>query len=136
MKPTKAMMKANKVATLNRYGFSNREALDLFTIESRLHKWHERECNGEVDRDEKTGKVYGVIQCLRRGTVRTRLPIRDMETFVIRKLDGIMATRPHLTYYIQSDPRGAALYIIEKEKLDPALSIDCQYNRGICVYNR
>jgi hypothetical protein len=59
-----------------------------------------------------------------------------METFVLRKLDGIMSAHPALTYYIQSDPRGAALYIIEKEKLDPALSIDCQYSRGYCVYNR
>ena len=136
MKPTKVMITANKIATLNRYGFNTAEAFDLFKIERRLHRWHERECNGEIDRDEETGKVYGVFECHRRGPTRTRLPIPDLETAALRKLDLIMSTRPHLVSFVQTDPRGAALYIIEKERLDPTISIDCQYNRGYCVYNR
>jgi hypothetical protein len=136
MKPTKAMITANKVATLNRYGFNTAESFELFAIERRLNSWFTRECNGEIDRDEKSNKVYGVFECHRRGPTRTRLPIRDLETAALRKLDAIMATRPHLVSYVQTDPRGAALYIIEKERLTPTLSIDCQYSRGYCVYNR
>ena len=131
MKPTKAIILANKLNTLARLGFSTAEAFDLFKIERRLNLFYTNECNGEIERDEKTGKVY------RFGFDRTKRYLsRDIETPALRKLNAIMATRPHLTAYVQPDPRGAALYIIEKERLDPTLSIDCQYNRGLCVYNR
>lgn len=139
MKPktNKTLKLFNKVSALNRLGFSNGEALDLFKIERTLHRWHERECNGEIDRDEKTGKVYGVFECHRRGPTRTRLPIRDLETAALRKLDRIMANHPYLIPYVQTDPRGVALYILEKSILPPYRDkTDINYLNGLAVYNR
>ena len=85
MKPS-ALRTAHLMQTLNRLGFTIEESLDLFKIERTLHRWHERECNGEIDQDEKTVKVYGVFLCHRRGTTRTKLPIRDLESSTLRKL--------------------------------------------------
>jgi hypothetical protein len=139
MKPAnnKTLKLFNKVAALNRLGFSNGEALDLFKIERTLHRWHERECNGEIDRDETTGKVYGVFECHRRGPTRTRLPIRDLETAAFRKLDLIMTSKPALLSYVQTDPRGVALYILEKSALPPyRCKTDINYSNGLAVYNR
>ena len=107
MKP-KAIRTARLMQTLNRLGFTIEESLDLFKIERTLHRWHERECNGEIDRDEITGKVYGVFECHRRGPTRTRLPIRDLETAALRKFAVIMTSHPLLKSYVQTDPRGAA----------------------------
>lgn len=135
MKP-KAIRTARLMQTLNRLGFTIEESLDLFKIERNLHRWHERECNGEIDRDETTGKVYGVFECHRRGPTRTRLPIRDLETAALRKLAGIMASKPALISYVQTDPRGAALYICEAKDIKPGHSIDECYSNGLCVYNR
>lgn len=136
MKPTKAIRTARLMQTLNRLGFTIEESLDLFKIERTLHRWHERECNGEIDRDEKTGKVYSVFECHRRGPIRTRFPIRDMETAALRKLAGIMASKPALLSYVQTDPRGVALYILEPKHIIPGYTIDSCYSNGICVYNR
>lgn len=136
MKPTKAIRTARLMQTLNRLGFTIEESLGLFKIERTLHRWHERECNGEIDRDEKTNKVYGVFECHRRGHTRTSLPIRDMETAALRKLARIMESKPALLSYVQTDPRGAALYILESKKIKSGCTIDECYSNGICVYNR
>ena len=39
-----------------------------------------------------------------------------------------------LTFYIQSDPRGAALYIIRPGDVPEGADVASCYNRGICVY--
>lgn len=136
MKPT-ALHTARIMQTLNRLGFSIEESLELFKVERTLHRWHERECNGEINRDETTGKVYGIFECHRRGLTRTRLPIRDLKTAAVRKLSGIMASKPSLLSYVQPDPRGAALYICEKERMPNfKYSIESYYSCGLAVYNR
>lgn len=137
MKPTKALQLAHKVQALNRLGFTTAESFDLFKIERTLHRWHERECNGEIDRNENTGKVYGVFECHRRGPTRTRLPIRDLEAAALRKLAVIMANKPSLLSYVQTDPRGVALYICEKERMPKfKYSLEAYYSNGLAVYNR
>lgn len=136
MKPN-ALRTAYLMQTLNRLGFTIEESLDLFKIERTLHRWHERECNGEIDRDQKTGKVYGVYLCHRRGNhIRTKLPLRDLESSTLRKLAGIMKNHPGLTSYVQGDPRGAALYILEAKDLQVGKDIGSYYSKGLCVYNR
>ncbi len=42
---------------------------------------------------------------------RGKYRIADRETAAIKRLDAIMLGKGHLWYYIQSDPRGCALYI-------------------------
>lgn len=44
------------------------------------------------------------------------------------KLAGI------LSYYLQTDPRGAVLYIIRPGDVPEGKDVDGYYNRGICVY--
>lgn len=39
-----------------------------------------------------------------------------------------------LSYYIQSDPRGASLYIIRPGDVPEGASVGGYYSRGICVY--
>ena len=39
-----------------------------------------------------------------------------------------------MSAYIQTDPRGAALYIIRPGDVPPGSSVDSCYSRGICVY--
>jgi hypothetical protein len=138
MKQTKAQKLQLKLKTLENLGFTSAESFELFAIERRLNSWFTRECNGEIYRDEKTNKPYKLIDCLRRGTVRDRFPIRDLETAALKKLEQIMSPhRPSLFYYVQPDPRGVCLYIIEKAKCPPyPFSLDAYYDRGVSIYNR
>src|SRR5574341_979657 len=74
-----------------------------------LQHWFERECgtdNGCIERNEKTGKPFWRL------ANGARFPIRDLETGARKRLARIMAKYPTLTPYIQSDCRGAALYIL------------------------
>lgn len=140
MKP-KAMHTAHLMQKLNRLGFTIEESLELFKIERTLHRWHERDANGEIYRDEKTGKVYGVFECHRRGPTRTRLPIKNMEKLALKKLEAIetaVARLPHpkLYFYVQGDPRGVALYICEAKNIKTGCTIDQCYTNGFGVYNR
>jgi hypothetical protein len=120
-------------------GFMATECDALRRISMTLHRWHERECGtdgGCIERDD-SGRAYWLSSF---GGLRT--PIRDMESGALRRLADIVGARnarrcamaPVLTYYVQTDPRGAALYILRPgdvpEGADPA---SC-YSRGICVH--
>jgi hypothetical protein len=69
-----------------------------------LSRWAEAECNGDVERDETTGKTY-------RAREGERLwACRDMESGAIRTLDRIMKAAG-LHWYHQTDPRGLSVYV-------------------------
>lgn len=91
--------------------FADQNALRL--IEKTLHRWGERECNGEVERDEETGKVFAVYGHDGPGPVR-RYPTADKEKGALVRLARIMKKYPRLWYYHQGDPRGCALYVGRK----------------------
>lgn len=129
-------------------GFTPGEAESLRRISMTLHKWHEKECgmdNGCIERDEETGKAYW----LNSHTMR-RYPVRDMEKGALKRLAYILAARnarqqwanddgrivwPHsVSSYVQTDPRGAALYIIRPGDVPEGSSVESCYSRGICVY--
>jgi hypothetical protein len=69
-------------------------------------------------------------------TTRTR--IADKETGARKRLAKMMEKYPDLAYYIQTDPRGCALYILSKEDREYAAThgyaLDQIYNRGVAVY--
>lgn len=130
--------------TLRSLGFTHEEAEALRRISVRLHHWHEQECgtdNGCIERDEDTGKCYWVNSHSGR-----RFPVRDLETGARKRLAAIIAARnvrpttnPDLrpgdfAYYVQSDPRGAALYILRPGDVPKGGSAHSYYTRGICVY--
>jgi hypothetical protein len=118
-------------------GFMATEADALRRISMTLRRWHERECGtdgGCIERDD-SGRAYWLSSFSGR-----RTPIRDMESGALNRLSRIIAARnartqgSALSHYVQTDPRGAALYILRPgdvpEGADPA---SC-YSRGVCVH--
>ena len=120
------------IAPLIRAGIAHNDARALRRIAMTLHRWHELECgdaSGCIDRDEKTSKAYWCSAYSMR-----RSPIADRETGALKRLARIMKTYPVLSFYVQSDPRGAALYILRPSDVPASQSADAYYTRGICVY--
>ena len=126
--------------TLLSLGFSRDEAAQLRRISMTLRRWHELECgtdNGCVERDETTGKVYWL-----NSMTMKRSPIADRETGARKRLAKIIASVNvsragkvgRLSAYIQTDPRGAALYIIRPGDVPEGADVSAYYNRGVCVY--
>jgi hypothetical protein len=134
---TEYKRQAHQAETLARLGFTEEEATALRRISMTLHRWHELECgtdNGCVERDEETGKTYW-----RNSMTGKRRPFPDRETGAIRRLSAIIEARnsrsaDSLAYYVQGDPRGAALYILRPGDVPKGQDVDAYYNRGICVY--
>jgi hypothetical protein len=133
---------------LRSLGFTPEEAEQLRRISMTLHRWHERECgdgNGCIERDETTGKAYW----LNSHTMK-RSAVADREKGALKRLAAILGQRNgrpavvngrlnaapagKLTAYIQTDPRGAALYIIRPSDVPAGADVSAHYNRGICVY--
>ena len=80
-----------------------------------LHRWREGECgdgNGyaswAIERDQTTGIPYRVTYPHTGATRRRRIP--DREKGALRRIADVCA-RNGLTYYVQTDPRGAPLYV-------------------------
>lgn len=125
------------IERLKRLNISEMDAWYLRRIAMTLHRWYERECNGEVERDEKTGKTYRVYQAPAFGDYkvsRERCP--DLETGALKRLESIMASYPLLAYYLQGDPRGAPLYIYERGQLRTGIDIDsCYSSIGMVVHS-
>ena len=125
---------------VQRRGLSLDDALAVRRISMTLHRWYELECgdgNGYIERDETTGKPY-YVNCNSRyfgaNDPRARWPIPDREKGAIRRLDKIMDRYPELAYYLQTDPRGASVYLYRPEDLD-GRDVDCCYSSvGTAVY--
>lgn len=143
--------------TLMGLGFTREESEKLRRISMTLHRWHELECGtdgGCIERDEITQRPYWYSAHSDR-----RYPIADRETGARKRLDAIIAARNariaddhsadaelniHATCraklagivstYIQTDPRGAALYIIRPGDVPEGCDVNGYYSRGICVY--
>lgn len=125
---------------LRSLGFTSEEADQLRRISMALHRWHELECgtdNGCVERDETTGKPYWL-----NSYTMKRSPMADREAGALKRLKAILArvnvqragkVGP-LSSYIQTDPRGTALYILRPGDVPNGENADSYYNRGICVY--
>ena len=131
--------------TLIDLGFTREEAEQLRRISIRLHTWYEQECgdgNGAIERDEESDKPYWL-----NATTGRRYPIRDMERGAKRRLQAIMEARnrraedktgiiygDYLRVYLQTDPRGAALYLIRPGDVPDGAAVQSYYTRGICIY--
>jgi len=157
MNKQEAARQAHQTDALQSLGFTQNEAAKLRRISMTLRRWHELECGidgGCVERDETTGKAMW------RSSYSGKLfPIQDRETGARKRLAAIIAARDgridnprskdaeqyiHATCramlagkvasYIQTDPRGAALYIIRPGDIPEGQTVDSCYSRGICVY--
>jgi len=129
----KDAMRINEQANqLAKVGFSWDEAEKLRLISKTLHSWCERECNGDIERDGISDKPYHFYEVqTRSGWQRKGYPVPDRETGALNRLKAILALHPGWDYYYQTDPRGAALYLV------PAGSKNvesCYSSIGICIY--
>ena len=136
-------MNRDTIEMLNRVqrrGLSLDDALAVRRIAMTLTRWYELECgdgNGYIERGETTGKPY-YVNCNSRylspNDPRARHVIADRERGAIRRLDKIMARYPSLRYYLQTDPRGASLYLYDPAQLN-GRDVDCCYSSvGTAVY--
>lgn len=123
-------------ASLCGLGFTIDEVEKLRKISNTLRRWFERECGtdaGAIERDEETGKPFF------RNDKGRRWPVPDLESGAEKRLAAIMAGRNGreavpLATYIQTDPRGAALYILRPGDVPEGKDASGYYSRGICVY--
>ena len=145
MTKTEAQRRARLDSYLLNLGFTDSEVASLRRINSTLQRWHELECgseSGAIERDEATGKPYWVSYTRRylgANDARMRSPIADREAGALRRLARIIKARNARTdapvsTYIQTDPRGAALYILRPGDIPEGTSVESCYTRGVCVF--
>ena len=133
---------------LDRLGISYDDANALRRISLTLRRWFELECGDGndygswgIERDEETDVPYMVHHHYRHGDGKdtvSRHKIADREKGARTRLSKIMERYPSLIAYIQTDPRGCALYLVKQAELidnsGTTLPIDCYYSRGLAVY--
>ena len=117
-------------------GFTFAECETLRKASMILSRWGERECNGEIERDETTGKLFHFYDVqTRSGWQRKGYPVPDRETGAKKRIQAIINVHPGFDWYYQTDPRGAAVYIYRHEDVTPGVSVECSYSSiGIAVY--
>jgi len=138
------------------HGLTRDEVDTLLRCQRTLHTWAEHECNGDIERDETTGKTYRVYgQDIPDATIR-RFRTPDRETGALKRIAAILAphaptqytadtcpgrpcgadcdhSSPGLTFYHQTDPRGCALYILRPGDVPAGSTVAACYSRGIAV---
>jgi hypothetical protein len=100
-------------------GLSSDEVSQLVRINSTLNTWLEHECNGDIERDDDTGKCYWVRKDPVQASAtrlaysiynRSRTP--DRETGALKRAQMI-ADWHELGFYYQSDCRGVQVHIYD-----------------------
>lgn len=132
MNKTERLRLAAQESTLIKLGFASDEISALRRISNALRRWYELECGtdrGHIERDAETGRPYW--GCPYSGR---RTPVPDRETGALRRLARIMQNHAPLTYYIQTDPRGASLYILRPGDVPDGYQAETCYPHGIVIY--
>jgi hypothetical protein len=124
-------------------GIQYEHAVELRRISMTLHRWHELECGdgndyaswslvrgkkqgGTFEYDEDNGKPYVEVHS-RSSNKPTYNVTPDRERGALRRLAAIMKNYPTLSAYVQTDPRGCALYVGEG-------LTDSNYSQGVAIY--
>lgn len=122
-------------------GFTTGEVDALLKIERTLGNWAIAECNGEIQRDEETGKPYRHWETVRHTfpdgkrvstTVPRKTMIADRETPALARAKALIESKG-LRFYNQGDPRGCSVYIVRPEDVPEGKDIGAYYSRGIAV---
>jgi hypothetical protein len=150
MTKREAIRQTHQENVLLELGFTREEAEGLRRISVRLQHWYEKECginNGCIERDDETGRPFW-----RNSISGRRYPVADLERGAERRLKAIIDARNHrarvenatgdvlgptttnLHSYLQTDPRGSALYILRPCDVPAGADASSYYSRGICVY--
>jgi hypothetical protein len=99
-----------------RYGISHEDWITLCDAENTLSRWAERECNGEVQRDEPSDR-WPLGRPRRMLLDRWESPtipgpyISDHAAAAMRRAKSVLVGKPDLMIYWQTDPRGAQIYL-------------------------
>jgi hypothetical protein len=129
---------ARDMAALAPFGMTAALLAQAYTLERALHRWHEFECgteNGGVDYGDdnpETARYCGWYNA-RTGT---RSRIRNQWPELMKRLARLRAALPALVFYVQGDPRGAALYALRPGDCLPGVAVDSCYSRGVCLARR
>lgn len=135
----------NMLDQLRSTGISLEDAMSLRRISMTLRRWYELECGDgnnygpwAIERDENgEGPPFLVHHHFAHGQGKdsvTRTIIADREAGALKRLAKIMARYPALSTYIQTDPRGASLYILRPGDVPEGKDADAYYSRGLAVY--
>ena len=118
----------NKEFAIQKLGLSAYRWNQLRRAEMALHSWAEKECNGEIQREDESGRPrlyyrsrYGVFT--ERGGF-----IVDSEAHYLKEAKR-HAKAAGLKIYHQGDCRGCSLYLYKQSDLDQALARDEIYRR-------
>ena len=147
MTKREAMRQTHQENALLGLGFTREEADALRRISMTLRRWHELECGtdgGCIERDEHDRPFW------RSSHSNAVQHVADREKGALKRLAKIMLARTNrlladsvekmnahgglLASYIQTDPRGAALYILRPGDVPAGADAGAYYSRGICVY--
>lgn len=143
---TTAKERQDVIERLLRIGVSYEDANALRRISMTLQRWYELECGDSnaygawaIERDEVTEVPYMVRHHYSHtpGTKdrMTRTRIADKEKGALKRLQAIAAKyKRKYVPYVQTDPRGAALFMVAKKDIPKGGSIDSYYSRGVAVY--
>lgn len=122
-------------------GLTRDDAIAVRRISMALRRWYEAECGDcndhrstAIERDDVTGKPFRVIHSYRRDgrpDVVTRYAVADREAGAKRRLAAIMARYPGLSYYLQHDPRGCAVWLLRPGDVPAGAHLESYYTRGI-----
>jgi hypothetical protein len=120
---------ANQILPL---GVSADDFRALRRISMTLRGWYVHECNGAIQRDGVRGDGVPFWHSTWDGRRLYRAP--DRERGALKRLETIMARYPALAHYVQGDPRGCALHLIPRDKIE-GRDLDAIYSsRGYPVY--
>lgn len=140
----------SQISRLQQEGISLDDALALRRISMTLQRWFELECgdsnnyaswaivrgrkeNGSFVHDDD-GKPF-IESHSHQGPAKVNYhAIDDRETGARKRLAKIMSRYPDLQAYVQTDPRGAALYILRNSDIPAGSDVSSIYNRGIAVF--
>jgi hypothetical protein len=137
---------------LKNHGITQDEVDTLLRCQRVLHTWAEHECNGDIERDEVTGKCFWMNHDKDRRSTRTP----DREAGALKRIAAILAphapkqytadtcpgrpcgadcdhTSPGLTFYHQGDPRGCCLYLLRPGDVPTGKDPGSCYSNGIAV---
>jgi hypothetical protein len=118
-----------------RFGLPTVDYYKLCIIERQLHRWHEAECNGEIQWDEEgSPPLPYAYNPDRFGTpmIRSREPLPNLEQQLTAQAQAI-AERRGLSVFIQTDPRGCALHLYRPADLDGRPIDECYSTRATAV---
>ena len=148
MNKREVLRQHNQEQTLQSLGFTRTEAQTLRRISMTLSRWAENECEGLIERDEsRNNRPFWSNPGTGQHFVA---PVADREAGALRRLGAIFARHrdrqtpswpdgeaiyPNpLSYYVQGDPRGAALYILRPGDVPVGADVESCYNRGVAIY--